>query len=218
MTCIVQFTIPYSSRVPSDVVTTTWHADFNSPPFLPGPAEAAALVQKINNFYKKIFEGSPGAMAQYMSPGNSRAKVYDLTDPMPRVALFDGPSPVVASEDLVPSYMPPETAVCLSYRAAYQSGLPKASQRGRIFLGGIGNACIDAAVGVDFPVVNAGFRNDIGVFANNLITDFADVDWTWVVYSRKLNQSFPVVGGWVDNALDTQRRRGVTATTRTNWP
>lgn len=49
--------------------------------------------------------------------------------------------------------------------------------------------------------------------------------WTWCIYSpttetqtASLASSFiPIVGGWVDNAWDTQRRRGLEPTTRTTW-
>jgi len=39
----------------------------------------------------------------------------------------------------------------------------------------------------------------------------------WVVYSKALHTIHPVVGGFVDNEWDTQRRRGEPATTRTTW-
>jgi hypothetical protein len=42
-------------------------------------------------------------------------------------------------------------------------------------------------------------------------------DWTWCLYSRKLDLMPEIVGGWVDNAWDIQRRRGYAATSRTTF-
>jgi hypothetical protein len=41
------------------------------------------------------------------------------------------------------------------------------------------------------------------------------INLTWVVYSRKLNAFAAVHDMWVDDAFDTQRRRGEAPTTRT---
>jgi len=41
--------------------------------------------------------------------------------------------------------------------------------------------------------------------------------WDWVVYSPTNGNTVNVDNGWVDNAFDTQRRRGLAVTARTNW-
>jgi hypothetical protein len=41
--------------------------------------------------------------------------------------------------------------------------------------------------------------------------------YDWCVYSPTSNMLFPISQIWVDDAWDTQRRRGVKATTRTTY-
>ena len=43
------------------------------------------------------------------------------------------------------------------------------------------------------------------------------LECTWVLWSRANNAMFNVVGGWVDNAFDTIRKRGNAPTARTTW-
>jgi hypothetical protein len=39
----------------------------------------------------------------------------------------------------------------------------------------------------------------------------------WVVWSEADQDAGSVFDGWIDNAFDTQRRRGVQASSRTTW-
>lgn len=43
----------------------------------------------------------------------------------------------------------------------------------------------------------------------------ASLIWQWRIWSPTNNNSVLIDNGWVDNAWDTQRRRGVEATART---
>jgi hypothetical protein len=42
-------------------------------------------------------------------------------------------------------------------------------------------------------------------------------DMEWAVWSTTRSQMARVVGGWVDDDFDTQRRRGLTSSFRTKW-
>lgn len=217
MTYVVQYTIPYFTGVPTDAITNTWHFDYDNGGIKAGPAQCQALVGVIKGFYQNIFAGSPGTMALWTDPLKASAKVYDLDDPMPRVAIWEGPSPTTVIKDASSSHQSPETAICASYRAEFPSGVDKATRRGRIYLGGIGGGCYTLGGASAFPLVIQNFREDVGTFLQTMIGSAAAIDWVWVVYSRKMDSSSPVVAGWVDNAFDTQRRRGQAATARSSW-
>jgi hypothetical protein len=45
----------------------------------------------------------------------------------------------------------------------------------------------------------------------------ASASWDWVVYSPTDDAYHEVANGWVDNAWDTQRRRGYKPTSRTTF-
>jgi hypothetical protein len=44
-----------------------------------------------------------------------------------------------------------------------------------------------------------------------------DTATNWAVYSRRDNAGYLVSNGWVDDAFDIQRRRGVSALVRSLW-
>lgn len=90
---------------------------------------------------------------------------------------------------------------------------PKARYRGRLFLGPLGTTA-QSSSGGNKCVVNPVLQADLKLIANQLLT----AEPTWGVWSRKDKIVRPIVGGWVDDKLDTQRRRGTDPVARTNWP
>jgi hypothetical protein len=141
----------------------------------------------------------------------SQIRVYDLADPMPRepeVFLWTlggtGGSP-----------LPRELAICLSFYA--DRNLRR--QRGRVYLGPINTSAIG----------NTGNDMTVEVAARNTIRDAAitlmNATPTWCVWSEARQAEVvpgggnfgaqPVTAGWVDDAVDIQRRRGLKTSTRT---
>jgi hypothetical protein len=117
--------------------------------------------------------------------------------------------------------LPDEVACCLSYRHfPYDAGINPQSQRGRIYFGPLNPDAFEGSGGGDEwntpPRPATAFKNILAAAASDL-EDANDADNTWIVYSRVLDQGFAVTDGWIDNAFDTQRRRGVAATARTLW-
>jgi hypothetical protein len=143
----------------------------------------------------------------------SQIRVYDLADPPIRQAtVFDwtlaansGGSPLAR-----------ELCFCLSYFAT--RNLKR--QRGRIYLGPLTTTSVENRTG-DQGVTTAA-RNAVCAAASALATPSAGA--TWVVYSEREHEAvgaeyggLGVTEGWVDHALDIQRRRGRKPEQRTVW-
>jgi hypothetical protein len=197
------------SALPEDRFVNTWHFTH------PGPiADAADRVEAaLTGFYNAGATGTP--LATFMSGKIKRTaavsefRVYNLADLTPREpeirtwTLEGGDS----TQDL-----PNEVACCLSFYA--DRNIPR--NRGRVFLGplkilGVGNGVADAEVGANLK--GAVFLG-LDVMRANLGS------LVWCVRSEMDNVLRPVTDAWVDNAWDTQRRRGSDPTVRWTytWP
>jgi hypothetical protein len=114
------------------------------------------------------------------------------------------------------STLPPELAICVSFRAALASGVNAARRRGRVYIGPLSD---NAREGGGDPQVASAARIALAQDADDLLTaSNASADWSWGVYSRTDGILRPVVAGWVDDAFDVQRRRGLEPTTRSTYP
>lgn len=218
MTFSAQVSIPYFTNIPSDVITNTFHFAWVGLLDPPDDDDFLALAVNLELFYESIFAVPGGAsMAIWTDPTNTRIKIYDLEDPKPRVPVFDDIQPLTVNKT-ADTVLPPEVAVVLSYRGAGISGVPAASQRGRLYIGGLGNNCADPGTSGSFAEPEVDFVSGLLSAAEQLVTNSTADNWAWVVHSRKLDQDFLVTRGWVDDAFDTQRRRGNAATSRRLWP
>lgn len=212
----VQVILPYRSGVPTDVITNTWHFESLDDESITS-AKLATLYSRLVTFYNSVYAGSAiKGLAGYVNPLLVVMKGYNLADPKPRTAVRESVTPLTVGtqqNDTTPS----EASIVLSFHTAYASGIPKASQRGRIYLGGLGASFFDAGTLSGSSQVKQASREAITGAAGALYAGALSDKWGWSVYSDKRSQSFAVAGGWVDNAIDTQRRRGQAATTRSTF-
>jgi hypothetical protein len=191
------------SGLPEDRFVNTWH-------FVSSEVDSAArtaIAAQVISFYNGLATGQP--LATFLSgkikrtAQASQVRIYNLADVKPRepsihtFTLEGGDS----SQDL-----PNEVAVTMSFYA--DRNLPR--QRGRLYLGplkllGVGNGVADSEVG-------ANLKDGIwqGLDAMALVSGNA----VWCVYSQMDGVMRPVSNVWVDNAFDTQRRRGAIASSR----
>lgn len=216
MTYLAQATIPWFTGLPTDVVTNTFHFDWGGtlPPDTP---DFALITNVLANFYETIFPGSGQiTMASYADPAGFRVRIYNLDDAPPRVPLSDINTPLVV-EHATQTLTVPETAICLSYHAALISGTNPRRRRGRIYIGALG-AWGETGTDASFPAPHAQLIANLADAGESILSGLSESDWTWVVYSTVNQEGYPVVGGWIDNAADTQRRRGNAPTVRTTWP
>lgn len=209
-----QVVIPHLSALPEDVTVNTFH-------FLATGAVDAADLDSIEGLISDFYFGTPtgegGPIRAFWSNNVQedlvRLKLYDLTAPEPRQPLRDveiGVEGAVAGDAL-----PGEVALCLSFQAVGESGSPQARRRGRIYFGPLGQAAMATSGDTERP--NPGLISRLVAAGQDLVDAAAASVTPWVVYSEVDDVGYLVDNGWVDNAFDTQRRRGVAPSARTTF-
>lgn len=199
----VQVVIPATSSVPTDACVNNWGFQV--------AATGVATFQAISTALKTFYDSWANFRGAGMAWTQARAKIYNLSDPKPRVPLSDnllGLSSAVAS-----NMLPREVACCLSFQIERVSGANMRRGRGRVYLGPFGLLANNSSTGR----VDNTFYNAVRTGAQALL-DASGTDplYAWAVVSEATGEStaLPVHDGWVDDAFDTQRRRGPAALTR----
>lgn len=213
----VQVIVDCNSGLPEDSITNTWH--YQQPGSTPVPDDDAFDFEtQLASFY--------GTWVPEMGSSNYDwatmvTRHYNLADTLPRVPFREGTigsdPPLSGRNDY-----PAEVAVCLSMAGVVTSGVNARRRRGRVFCGPIAMGGADLPT---LPQVNAEIILDAAEAAF-----FDSVDTQLAVYSRLTHYGIAVGGEigpedepnnaflgssmnqvvklWVDNAWDTQRRRG----------
>lgn len=205
------------SANPKDAVVNTWH--FLTDGAMSGNLDA--ITAAMNTFYNAVDVYFSNDMA---ATGHTY-KYYDLNDPIPRAPIRTQSTNSLVIPGATP--LPHELAICLSYRTFFASGIPNARRRGRIYLGPLDITATSGgkiSSSVRTAVANAGAAlQAAGDATATPLTGIAG--WRWVVYSPRTDQlgsnligsADAVTGGWVDEAHDVQRKRGIESTQRTLW-
>jgi hypothetical protein len=198
------------NELPEDVVINTF-AFGTSGPGDATPTDLSAITTSLIDFYNGTSGAGP-SLASFMTnfltnTAKHEVRLYDIDDPMgspPRRTTTFSLS-VSSSQQL-----PGEVSLCLSFKAAPIPGVSPARLRGRVYWGPLSvgvlglpaNSDMRPAAGVQNALADAGLR-----LASAAGHELA-------VYSRLQGGVFPVTDLWVDNAFDTQRRRGAKPTSR----
>lgn len=193
----------------------------NSFVFTGAPAGAAAVagicVPLVQAFYNTATPS--GTVAQWLGPQCSRAANaskliwYDLGQApvrTPHEVPFTLAGPSGGSGGTEP--LPGEVALVLTLL----TDLVSARGRGRLYIGPF-NQAGDQTGPANDSEPSLLVRNTLCVAAARLADAAVAAGCSWQVLSRAGGFINPVVGGYVDNAWDTQRRRGRAPTTRTPW-
>jgi hypothetical protein len=212
-TALAQVSLPKDSGLPEDAVVNTFHFRLTGSDRV---ASAANANTRLAAFYD--------AIDTYLSSeltGTATVKWYDLEEAQPRVPF------TTTSFTFTPSastaVLPSEAAVCLSYQALPVSGIKQAHRRGRIYIGPL---AAGAGSGQPLrPILGVMTTFAAAAIALHGIVIGSTDGFQWSVYSPTLHAqtgsledaTFLVNEGWIDNAFDTQRRRGPAATSRTTW-
>lgn len=195
-------TLWMDSGLPEDYAVNTWHLTTPDGSELAG---AVAFQSALTTFFTSI--------DNYLSAeleGTVAFKAYDMSDPTPRVPILIDGAALTPSTSRLPS----EVALCMSFQSSRVSGTSQARRRGRVYIGPLGSPAIDTATGRPAGA----FRTDLANAGSAMIAaSDASTAYQWVVYSTVDDATHNVVTGWVDNAFDTQRRRGVAPTIRTTF-
>lgn len=203
-----QVTIAKDSGLPEDAITNTFH--FGTPSAVATPLELTTIGNRLDSFYANFDEHLSAELTNQIT-----IRYYDLAQPTPRIPLLTQIFPKVMSTE--GTALPSEVALCLSFAAAPVAGQPPARRRGRLYLGPFSR--ISSQLLPSRPAV--GLVADVVTAATNLMVASATPGASaWGIYSPTVFPAGPnsfnaVASGWVDNAWDTQRRRGVAETSRT---
>lgn len=208
-------TLQNDTAQPVDAATNTWH--FQTPGAV---ADAAtAITDNLDAFYT--------AIQTYMSvnlTGTGACDFYDLEDVSPRAPVATTAISFAPGTDGFPN----EVACCLSYQAPQVSGESQARRRGRLFIGPLATGTGSDQTGDIRPTST--FRNALVQAAEALMDDTTLPGLVWSVFSPATagpapwsagtlgDSFFTVTNGWVNDAFDTQRSRGLAPTARTLFP
>jgi hypothetical protein len=206
----MQMTVQHYLQGPSgnaeDRYTNTFHlnnGDGEPPVF-------EAIAAAINGFFVSL---SGTILSGACIGPNSVIKIYDKQDIPPRVPLYTEVFPAL-SGGLGNLNLPNEVAICLSYATTFTSGVNNARRRGRMYLGPLNIGATDGAGGAEARPKATAVASTLG-FVQTLLTQLEAQSVDWVMYSKTANTTGVINEFWIDNAFDTQRRRGVDSTNRT---
>jgi len=195
----------------------------------PDGTDMTNLMDGVHDWWHSTGTTSTVALENYLSNelSNSASAIDIDTYSVPTVRGVLGPPfshATYGTPTLGTSGLPEEVALCMSYSADLSSVAergaggtrPRARRRGRVFIGPLSQAAAqqDTTTKRTKPAtvaLSAWTDNAKQFLATALLAD----GWTWCVFSPTLWEMFDVTQVWVDDAFDTQRRRGPDAVGRT---
>src|SRR4029453_7178488 len=198
----VQVRLTTPSSDPSDVFVNVWYLNDSINNSLATLADAAQ--PRFFDFYQAL----SGYYSSFCTGGELR--FYNMADPPPRIPEI---RPLGWAGGVVPTpgNLPEEVAVALTYHT-----VPPITRRrrGRLYLGPLSGQVIDSSDGAATRI-NDTFTNAVAQRAVAFMNDTRGGQW--FIYSKADNIGRVVTGGFVDEAFDTQRRRGPDAISRVVW-
>lgn len=199
----VMVQLAIASGIPEDRPVNTLHFDCAV-----AATGATAILADLPGWFS---ECAP-IYANTVSQNGHRVKMYDMADPTPRAPIVDTTFNLTSGPSGAP--LPSEVAICLSFQGVRLSGQSQARRRGRIYIGPLDTSTVDADGRPGGVAIGA--VADMGDLI--LADSVASGDYAWAVYSVTDDSLVQVLNGWVDNAFDIQRRRGLAPTSRTTFP
>lgn len=193
------------SNLPEDRVVNVFHFQ-NANTY---SAHSALVANAVSVFYSTPYGGDP--VSAYISPWVQRSaelRLYDMSTAKPRVPTI---VPLTLGTVLANAGLPEEVALCLSFHGATPPAVT-ARRRGRVYIGPLVTSAYSSATNSTPSRPSTNFLNTLTLAATGLL-DATDVDWAILGKDGYVQVS----GGYVDNAFDTQRRRGPETTARTEW-
>lgn len=228
---------PRISALPEDTVANSFYFSNDASDILTS-AGADELRDRLVSFYNDFTGPAIASISSYLSEALSRAASaarvdFYATDELDPPTLWGSPVQVRSwtLDAATPGdSLPAEVAACLSYNGDLTDVpetatnpspppaqiRPAARLRGRLFIGPLNSESSaedgttkESALASDFIAAMTGAATTL-LAANT-------VDYIWVGCSKTGDFFYEVDSGYVDNAFDTQRRRGNDATARTSW-
>lgn len=202
-TYTVQHSLQGKSNEAKDRYINSFHLD--------GPITADhTTLTNISAAVKAFFSSLNVYYSTYANGLGETVKIYNLEDAKPRVPIYSEISETAPFGASSVQQLPEEVAVCLSMAANPSAPLPQARRRGRIYIGPLNiNVLGDNVTGQPCRVATV-FQDALlakAVILNNALHAVGG-DYTWIILSQTANTFVPIANFTVDNAFDTQRRRG----------
>lgn len=210
----VMFVMQGASLLPEDRFVNVFH--FHDPVV----GDSTAAIQLCMNELEDALTGSisgGNTLSQFISPYVSRAAklvAYDMLTGEPRVPITRN---ITLSSTSAGGYAE-EAAIVLSTH-----GSPPITprRRGRMYFGPLVDSATCVAAGTTSSPARPSSASAAHVvqalvaFGGKLMSDSTAAGLPWSIRSTVPDVNYvPIVGGYVDNALDTQRRRGPSPTGR----
>lgn len=205
---LAQVQLGYQSGLPSDVSVNTWSFDIAD--------DTEGELAQVGAFLTTFYQGLDGFWSPALDTAAVSAKIYRRSDPQPRTPIGElvAGTPLISLGD---GRMPEEVAACFSFRGAYESGEPPARRRGRVYLGPLATECLNSGDAAGRCYIDSTFTEAVEDAYTAAWAELTTAGNVHEVWSSADDAGYPVVAGWVDNAFDTQRRRGSIATARRSF-
>jgi hypothetical protein len=184
------------------------------------------MFDLVDDFYN-VTQASGASVGQHISNQIDRGATHELQGYVITAPPIGSPAATINWLGPVTNGgatgLPTEVAGVLSFHAdltgiAEEAGAtrPRARRRGRVYIGPLIAGAVDNVTPPYF-LKESTFLATLRQAAVALETASGAAGLPWSVWSRSDATLRPVVGGWTDNAPDTQRRRGAAASTRVTW-
>jgi hypothetical protein len=191
-----------TSGIAKDATVNTWHVATTAPTLINETTCASA--------WQTFMRAMAGLFPSTVATSGHTLRCYNLADPEPRAPVYE--STWSFSGALSGSSSPPELCIVTSFQGERVSGLLQARRRGRMYIGPLDASVVDVGRFSPTDTGTVATATKALVDAINAITDHR-----FCVYSRADDAFVEVDNGWVENAVDVQRRRGLAATARSTW-
>jgi len=193
-----------ADAIPANYVTNSLAIEVNPD----GALDTDEVTVAIKDFYDDL----NGILASSIAQNGHMIKYSALPGTPPNYPFEEDTFNLAVAPSA--TALPSEVALVLSFQGVRAAGFPQNRRRGRIYIGPC-SASINsnarpsgAAIG-QLATAGATFKSNI-----EAVTGGAH---SWSIWSPTSGEGVHVDNGWVDNAWDTQRRRGVAVTSRTTF-
>lgn len=201
-----QVSIKTDDAIAANYVTNSWCIKSAAEP---SDAHFDAYTLAFKGFYDTMRTYFGDTVAQ----NNHEIKYYDLEQLVPPNYPLSTKTFNLTSNPGVDG-MPSEVALCLSFQGQRAPGFPQSRRRGRIYFGPIvSTASAGGRPTSAIITALAGAGHSLSVALQAVSGNSTRL----AVWSSANADAVEVTDGWVDNAFDTQRRRGIERTARTTW-
>jgi len=222
-TCLVVTTTQRKTGIARDAVVNTWHYG------APDAADAADFTA-WGAIYRNFVNNIKDSFSNVLSSLTNDVKIEFWYIPINGKGPLGAPAATIfithpATSNTVP--LPSEVAICLTLEA-HIVGIPEqgpggtrpaSRRRNRKYLGPLDASVLFHDPTTYEPEIPVGIRDSIAAsYQNEMVNGMRAAGWSPVCFSRSDWTTHPVERVWVDNAFDTQRRRGQDATVKSSRP